>query len=79
MKTPKFWADCAKDGTIARLAGMMDTPIYGLKCSPTCTGGYTFIMDDVEYKKCKNMAFFHSLKEENYDAIKKLIRSELGE
>ena len=28
--TPKFWADCAKDGTIARLADMMDTPIYGL-------------------------------------------------
>ena len=28
---------------------------------------------------CKNMAFFHSLTEENFDAIKKLIRSELGE
>lgn len=53
--------------------------LNGLKCSPTCTGGYTFVMDDVEYKKCKNMAFFHYLTEENYDAIKKLIRSELGE
>lgn len=53
--------------------------INGLKCSPTCTGGYTFFMDNVEYKKCKNMAFFHSLTEENYDAIKKLIRSELSE
>ena len=36
-------------------------------------------MDGEEYKKCKNMAFFHSLTEENYDAIEKLIRSELGE
>ena len=51
--------------------------LNGLDCSPTCTGGYTFIMDGVEYKKCKNMAFFHSLTEENFDAIKKLIRSEL--
>lgn len=53
--------------------------LSGLNCSPTCTGGYTFIMDDVEYKKCKNMAFFHALTEENFDAIKKLICSELGE
>ena len=42
-------------------------------------GGYTFIMDNVEYKKFKNMAFFHSLTEENYDAFMKLICSELGE
>lgn len=34
--TPKFWADCAKDGTIERLAGMMDTPIYGLMGLSTC-------------------------------------------
>ena len=36
-------------------------------------------MDDAEYKQCKNMAFFHALTEENFDAIKKLICSELGE
>ena len=36
-------------------------------------------MDGEEFKKCKNMAFFHSLTEENFDAIKKLIDSELGE
>ena len=53
--------------------------LCGLKCSPTCPGGYSFSMDGEEYKKCKNMAFFHSLTEENYDAIEKLIRSELGE
>ena len=34
--TPKFWADCAMDGTIARLADMMDTPIYGLMGVRTC-------------------------------------------
>ncbi|MDD7643706.1 MAG: effector binding domain-containing protein [bacterium] len=34
--TPKFWADCAMDGTIARLAEMMDTPIYGLMGVSTC-------------------------------------------
>ena len=53
--------------------------LCGLKCSPTCPGGYSFSMDGGEYKKCKNMAFFHSLTEENYDAIEMLIRSELGE
>ena len=53
--------------------------LCGLNCSPTCPGGYSFSMDGEEYKKCKNMAFFHSLTEENYDAIEKLIRSELGE
>ena len=53
--------------------------LNGLKCSPTCSGGYEFTMDGEEFKKCKNMAFFHSLTEENYDAIIKLIRSELGE
>lgn len=33
----------------------------GLTCTPTCTAGYTFVMDGQEYRKCKNMAFFHSL------------------
>lgn len=51
--------------------------LNGLKCSPTCGGGYTFLMDGVEYKKCKNMAFFHSLEEENYDAIKQLVSAEI--
>ena len=34
--TPKFWADCAMDGTIERLAGMMDTPICGLMGVSIC-------------------------------------------
>lgn len=53
--------------------------LNGLKCTPTCMGGYRFFMDGVEYKKCKNMAFFPTLADENYDAIKKLIKVEIGE
>ena len=34
--TPKFWAECAMDGTVEKLAGMMDTPIYGLMGVSTC-------------------------------------------
>lgn len=64
-------ADIKKSGDCKKL--------NGLNCSPTCTGGYEFTMDGEKLKKCKNMAFFHSLTEENYDAITKLIRSELGE
>lgn len=52
--------------------------LNGLNCSPTCGGGYEFTMDGVEYKKCKNMAFFHSLEEGNFDAIRKLIEAEIN-
>ena len=52
--------------------------LTGGKCSSICTGGYIFQMDNVEYRKCKNMAFFHSLTEENYDAILGIIKSEIG-
>ena len=52
--------------------------LNGLKCTPTCMCGYGFFMDGVEYKKCKNMAFFPTLADENYDAIKKLIEVEIG-
>lgn len=34
--TPKFWAECAKDGTIEKLAALMDTPFYGLMGISTC-------------------------------------------
>lgn len=34
--TPKFWAECAKDGTIEKLAALMDTPVYGLMGISTC-------------------------------------------
>lgn len=51
--------------------------LNGLNCTPTCSGGYKFTMDGIEYKKCRNMAFFHSLEERNFIAIKKLIESEI--
>ena len=34
-------------------------------------------MDDVAYKKCKNMAFFHSLEERNFAAIRNLVEAEI--
>ena len=64
-------ADIKKSGECKKL--------NDLNCSSTCSGGYESTMDGEEFKKCKNIAFFHALTEENYDAIKKLIRSELGE
>ena len=51
--------------------------LNGLNCSPTCTGGYSFPMDGVVYKKCKNMAFFHFLEERNFAAVRKLVESEI--
>lgn len=34
--TPTFWQECAVDGTIARLAEMMDTDPYGMMGVSTC-------------------------------------------
>ena len=52
--------------------------LNGLKCSPTCTGGYSFQMDGASYKKCKNMAFFHTLEERNFSAIRKIVEAEIN-
>ena len=51
--------------------------LTGFTCTPTCTGGYTFVMDGEEYRKCKNMAFFHSLTAGNMEHILKLIKAEI--
>lgn len=51
--------------------------LIGQECSPTCDGGYLFNLDGEEQRKCKSMAFFHTLKPENWDYIMKLINSEL--
>lgn len=51
--------------------------LNGLNCSPTCAGGYSFPMDGIVYKKCKNMAFFHSLEEKKFATIRKLVKSEI--
>ncbi len=53
--------------------------LNGLKCSPTCGGGYSFTLDGAQYKKCKNMAFFHNLEEKNFEPIRKLIYEEINE
>ena len=52
--------------------------LNGLKCSPTCTGGYSFQMDGASYKKCKNMAFFYTLEERNFSAIRKIVEAEIN-
>ena len=51
--------------------------LTGLTCTPTCTGGYAFVMDGAEYRKCKNTAFFHSLTADNMEHILKLIKAEI--
>lgn len=52
--------------------------LTGSTCTPTCPAGYTFVMDGQEYRKCRNMAFFHSLTAGNMEHILKLIHAELG-
>ena len=65
---PEMKKDIIKAGDCKKL--------NGLKCTPACPGGYKFYMDGVEYRKCRSMAFFHSLKEENLDSILKIIEKE---
>ena len=65
----KMKADIKKAGDCKKLTG--------LTCTPTCTAGYTFVMDGEEYRKCKNMAFFHSLTAGNIEHILKLIKAEI--
>ena len=48
------------------------------ECSPTCTAGYDFMMDDVNYKKCKNSAFFWKVEPESMEYIKIMIKNELN-
>ena len=65
----KMKSDIKKAGDCKKLTGFT--------CTPTCTGGYTFVMDGEEYRKCKNMAFFHSLTAGNMEHILKLIKAEI--
>lgn len=52
--------------------------LTGRTCSPTCPGGYTFMMDEVEYKKCKNMAFLITLNQDNNPIIRKMVVEEIN-
>ena len=65
----KMKSDIKKAGDCKKLTG--------LTCSPTCTAGYTFVMDGVGYRKCKNTAFFHSLTAGNFEHLLKLIKAEI--
>ena len=51
--------------------------LTGKTCSPTCPAGYAFVMDGVEYKKCRSMAFLPALNVENNPVIRKMIEEEL--
>lgn len=51
--------------------------LNGMNCTPTCTAGYSFVMDGTKYKKCKNAAFFHSLAPNNAEYIMRLIKAEI--
>ena len=51
--------------------------LTGFACTPTCPGGYSFVMDGEAYRKCRNMAFFHSLTAGNMEHILKLIQAEI--
>lgn len=59
-----------KAGDCKRLTGVS-------QCSPSCTAGYDFMMDGVNYRKCKNSAFFWKVNPESQTYIKKMIENEL--
>ena len=48
------------------------------KCSPTCPGGYRFMMDGELFMKCKNTAFMFDLNEENTPFIYKFLENEVS-
>lgn len=61
----------AKAGDCKRLTGISE-------CSPTCTAGYDFVMDGVNYKKCKNSSFFWKVDVLTMEYIKKMLEFELN-
>ena len=60
-----------KAGDCKRLTGISE-------CSPTCTAGYDFIMDGVNYKKCKNSCFFWKVEPKSMEHIRNMLKSELN-
>ncbi len=66
------------DATKKEIAAALECKkLIGLTCSPTCPAGYQFVMDGVEYKKCRSMAFLPILNEENNPFIRKMIEAEV--
>lgn len=60
-----------KAGDCKRLTGISE-------CSPTCTAGYDFMMDGVNYKKCKNSSFFWRVESESMEHIRNMLKNELS-
>ena len=53
--------------------------LNGLSCSPSCPGGYVFNLDGSIYKKCRSMAFLHTLSTDSCGYITKFIELETEE
>lgn len=47
-------------------------------CNPKCVMGYTFLMDDERYQKCRYMAFLITLNPENNPFIKSFLEKEIS-
>ncbi len=66
----KMKKDVIKAGDCKRLNGISE-------CSPTCTAGYDFNMDGINYKKCKNSAFFWLVQDGSMEYIQSIVEHEL--
>ena len=53
--------------------------LNGLTCTPTCPGGYTYMLDGELLKKCRSMAFLMTLDQKTAEAVQTLILCEAGE
>lgn len=47
-------------------------------CNPKCVMGYTFLMDNEQYQKCRYMAFMPTLSDENNLYIRQFLEHELS-
>ncbi|HKM35514.1 MAG TPA: hypothetical protein VJY54_12375 [Lachnospiraceae bacterium] len=47
-------------------------------CNPRCSMGYTFILDGVECKKCRYMAFMPTVKEDSLTYIMQMLENEIN-
>lgn len=66
------------EGTKKEIAYALDCKkLNGKTCSPICPAGYTFVMDGIEYKKCRSMAFLPVLGRINNSIIWEMIEKEI--
>lgn len=52
--------------------------LLGQTCSPTCKGGYDFILDGQRQQKCRSTCFLIALSEESNPYLKQLLQQELA-